>query len=404
MTTRYRNNYDGNSIYTAREERPDGGWTQKTFGKRTGLLLREEDSHGNEMRYEYDRYGFQTKKTDRKRNLEEKNSYTLIPNGGAEYTSTDAYGHELKTILDQAGRKKRTEFRYKDGGQTKITRYEYHEKAPQLVAKVTDYAGRTTETRYDSMDRPIIQINFDGTHTETRYNDLLNYKEVYDTKNQKITYHYDAYGNLTRTVQPNGAITEYEYNIYGKLDRLTTHTDSRNKDKDTISAIEYKYDSVNRLTEIRKGADVTKLEYDNMDNVMRKTLPDNQSIEYDYDTLNRPSKTLYRGKTETLAEEYKYYTDMENLGRLRSVKEYTGTTTYEYDRYGNVEKVTREQHGQRRATQYKHDAYGKLEWIQYPGLADRIVYNYDERQRLRDVEYHPSGAFAPAPLAKGSQK
>ncbi|GBR74810.1 putative Rhs family protein, partial [Candidatus Termititenax aidoneus] len=385
LIVRYRNDYRSNE-YTAREERPDGGWTQKTFGKRTGLLLREEDSYGNEMRYEYDRYGFQTKKQDRKRNLEEKNSYTLIPNSGAEYTSTDVYGHEQKTILDQAGRKKRTEFRYKDGGQTKITQYEYHDKAPQLLAKATDYANRTTETRYDSMDRPILQINFDGTYTETRYNDLLNYKEVYDVKSQKITYHYDAYGNLIKTIQPNGAVTEYQYNIYGKLDKLITHTDSGNKDRDTISIIEYKYDSINRLIEIRKGASVTKMEYDNMDNVIRKTLPDNQTIEYSYDTLNRPLKTQYHDKTKgTQTEEYKYYTDNDNIGRLRSIKDYTGTTTYEYDKYGNIEKVTREQYGQKRSTNYKYDIYGKLEHIQYPGLTDKIVYNYDNRQRLREV-------------------
>ncbi|MDR1997759.1 MAG: hypothetical protein LBQ83_05500, partial [Candidatus Margulisbacteria bacterium] len=320
----YRNDYSSGREYTAREERPDGSWSRKTYGKRTGLLLEEEDSYGNGTKYEYDRYGFMTRQTDRKTGLQEKNSYTLLPGSGAEYVKTDVYGNEEKTQLDQAGRKKQTELRYRGGGQTRTTLYEYHDKAPQLLAKVTDYAGRTTETRYDSMDRPVLQINFDRTYTETRYNDLLNYKEVYDVRKQKITCYYDAYGNLIKTVQPNGAITEYVYNIYGKLDRLITHTDSKNKDKDRQSVVEYKYDSINRLIEIRKGSAVTRLEYDVMDNVVRKYVPGEkagdaaQEISYSYDTLNRPGRTMYHG--ENKQEEYKYYTDINNLGRIQSVK------------------------------------------------------------------------------------
>jgi RHS repeat-associated protein len=379
------------SQYSVRETSFNGNaWTEKFYDKKLGLLIREINSLGFGTEYAYDDFGFMTGKTDTKTNLTETYTYHSLTGDGGTTESTDAIGTVERNYIDRVGRKWKSEITPK-GSFTRITKYEYSD-SPELLTKVTDYLGRVSETKYDSMNRPVIQVNFDGTYMVTRYYDTFNYKEVYDVKKNKITYHYDAYGNLIKAVQPNEAITEYKYNIYGKLDNLITNTNSAEPQKNVRSVIDYVYDSIGRLTQIKKGPSITTLEYDNMDNVIRKTIPTQPGkfaiIENNYDIYSRLRRTDFRDSTGGVSSNiYVYCADQSNFGRIKSVQDGSGITTYDYDRFGNADQVTRTQFGKTRSTYYTYNNFGELLSIQYPGISDKVNYLYDERHRLANVEY-----------------
>jgi YD repeat-containing protein len=53
---------------------------------------------------------------------------------------------------------------------------------------------------------------------------------------------YDANGNLTRLIDPNGNVTQYQYDA---LDRVTTDTNALNNSQT------YRYDAVGNLSQSR---------------------------------------------------------------------------------------------------------------------------------------------------------
>ncbi len=146
------------------------------------------------------------------------------------------------------------------------------------------------------------------------------------------TYEYDAAGRVTKTVSLDTGATRYTYNLTGTL---ASKTDANGV------TIKYVSDNLNRLTEMQ--------------------FPDSsQNITYTYDECTN-------GK-----------------GRVCTMTDPSGTTSYEYDKLRRVVKETKHILGSAYTTGYAYDKAGNLTAITYPS-GRRVSYSYDSVNRPLNV-------------------
>ena len=163
-----------------------------------------------------------------------------------------------------------------------------------------DGLGIETRQEYDPLNRLKTTIqDYLGTDPETAnattgytYDARDNLRQVTDPENLNTVYDYDGLNNLTGLHSPDTGDTTYTYDLAGNR---ITQTDARN-----VTST-YSYDALNRLTAI--------------------TYPTTaKNLSYAYDQPD--SVTGCIGSYP--------------LGRLTRITDESGTTTYCYDRRGNV--------------------------------------------------------------------
>lgn len=196
------------------------------------------------------------------------------------------------------------------------------------------------------------------------------------------SYEYDAAGNLTAVILPDGARTALLYNA---LDQRVRLVDAEN------SVWAYTYDSSGHLLQISSplGA-VTRYEYDTMQRVLNIFYPGGGVVGLRYDSAGWLSAisgagTEVRssgpaGELVTTASSTVSYT-LDRLGRLVSAQGMNnGRTSFSYDALGRVLLHTRPD-GAR--IQYCYDAHGRMVRLITPeGTSDR---SYDAEGRLLSV-------------------
>jgi len=195
-------------------------------------------------------------------------------------------------------------------------------------------------------------------------------------------YGYDLRGNLAGVIDPNGNSTAY---FYDDFDQLTA----------TISPVtgttSYTYDEAGQLvsTTDANGA-VTTRAYDALGRVVRAV------------------STLAGRPTETVT--WTYDIGPLAIGRLSSLSDPAGTTTYSYERRGLVRQETRAfAGGPDLTTKYAYDRDGNRNGIVYPSnqLAVTYVFDYAGRPRsasgfVTDAGYHPFGPLTRLQFANGT--
>lgn len=234
-------------------------------------------------------------------------------------------------------------------------------------SSITDAANGVTSQFYDAFDR--LMTSTKGGH-ETKYD-------------------YDRRDNLVKVTEPTtpassgtGARrleTTYEYNGFGEMKRQVS--------PDT-GATDFTYDAAGNL----------------------KTRIDARSIcaTYDYDALNRVSKIRYATTCNpAIADEEVSYTYdgpancTNGKGRLCTITDKTGTTSYTYDALGRVTSKTQVVAGQTQTVGYRYNSAGQLDQITYPS-GKKIGYSYANNRVtgvtldsnaavLSDAKYRPFG-------------
>ncbi|MBX3688241.1 RHS repeat-associated core domain-containing protein [Dokdonella sp.] len=167
-----------------------------------------------------------------------------------------------------------------------------------------DGLGTRTKQQYDGLNRLVATIqNYNGLDTATAnttthyaYDTRDNLRQVTDPDGLNTVYDYDGLNNLTGLHSPDTGNASYTYD---KAGNRITQTDARN-----VTST-YTYDALNRLTAI--------------------AYPDSSlNVGYAYD---QPDATT--GCSGSYPR-----------GRLTRMTDPTGSTTYCYDRHGNVTKKT----------------------------------------------------------------
>ena len=201
----------------------------------------------------------------------------------------------------------------------------------------TDALGRSSVKGYDPLQRLAESIGDSGgiaAHT---------------------AFSYDAADNLTAITDPKGLVTSYAYNAFGEL-------------------------------EVQSSPDtgVTQVTYDAAGNIATRTDARGITATYAYDGPNRPLATSYPdaanniGYTYDVAPSVCAIGEAFGVGRLSTMADASGQTSYCYNRFGEVVRKVQQTNGVNLTIRYAYTAAGRLAAVTYP---DGMSVDY-----LRDVQ------------------
>ena len=406
--------YDPNGNVT-RTVDGNGNETLYAYDKENRLIS-VTDGLGNTSGYAYDAAGNRTETTDCNGNTlrftyDALNRLTAAERGsgtasrrydalGRVTQLTDGVGAETTYTYDAGGRLVRME----DALGNSVT-YAYDSR--DRVTAVTDALGRTATYTYDG--RGNVRTATDETGLTTTYTyDAAGNRTGETTPDGTTTYTYDALNRLTEVRRPNGAVETYAYDGAGNL---LSHTDPLGR------VTRYAYDQGDRLVSVTDALEgETRYAYDQNGNLTSQTDALGQKTTYTYDALNRQvTRTDAQGKVETYAYDGNgnltghteaggktntfAYNDLDLVetanygggqtasyrydgqGRLVAVEDWTGTTGFELDLLGRIQKAT---DAKGNAVSYQYDALGRRTSLTYPD-GSAVTYGYDGQGRLETV-------------------
>lgn len=346
---------------------------------KAGDLLSVTDPLGNTTTNEYDSFGNLTKVTDPRGH---STTYTYDSVGNL-LTVTNALGEVTVNTYDYLNRLIST----KDpGGHT--TSFAYDELGRQISC--TDARGNTIHTYYDANGNVIkITDQSENIDFEATYDEGNRVVETTDAAGSKTAYKYDFAGNMTQVVDALGHTTKYTYDANGQMissidanggdcyasyDGMGNLTSMTGTNKDTQGGVsrslkEYIYDAAGRVIQEN---DIGKNYYTyNALGLKIKV----------FDASRRPTDIVY-----------------DECGRITSITDYVGTSTYTYDANGNILTATdstgtvrREYDALNRVTkytdiygnivEYEYNSCGMLSKMTYP-TGEVAIYTYDANHNM----------------------
>jgi RHS repeat-associated protein len=233
-------------------------------------------------------------------------------------------------------------------------------------------------------------------------------------------YGYDAEGNPTTALDPNGNET---VTAYDRFQRAFTLTQPRPAPGAASPVVGFDYDGLDQLTKVTdpRGL-VTRYTTDGLGNTTVLQSPDaglknatfdvegklltrtdarGKTTVYAYDPLGRVTSINYAGGTPTqlVYDRYASANDATAIGHLTQITDESGSTTYRYDGLGHVVAKTQVTGSGGLAKSFtvaygwgsSGPSAGKLTSITYPSGA-RANYSYDATGRLSGVTLNPVNA------------
>ena len=379
---------------------PDGAQHFKSYDDK-GRLTVEQDPLGAVTAYQYDEAGRLVALfpgDDEPTSYEHDNGFVRVVRRGEavwKYERNDQGDVTRRTDPDGQV----TDYSYNKYGQLTGVWYPDHSchrlvwnERGQLVEEQLPNGG-IKRYRYDDLGRQIAREDEHGALTQ---------------------YQWDSVGRLIRLVLPGGATREFSYNPYGKIiaerDELGhvtryeyadgLHLISRRINADGTQ-VKYRYDNVRLLlTEIENEVGETyQLDYHPNGLIQQEIGFDGQRTAYAYDLNgNLQEKTEYGDDGSQLVTRY----ERDHAGRLvRKTLPDNNVVDYTYDRKGNLLSVddghwalAYEYDHQNRLTaehqgwgtlRYGYDACGQLKNLRLPDN-NRLTFNHDKGGHLATVE------------------
>ncbi|PWB29856.1 hypothetical protein DCO49_00360 [Stenotrophomonas sp. SPM] len=238
-----------------------------------------------------------------------------------------------------------------DGGAARVTEYQYDNRGNQIRTTLPDAWGideasgllvasgqrNTIEVRYDTLNRAVVQKDVRGNYT---------YKV------------YDVLGQLAYDVDPEGYVTSYSYDAFGSqtsLRRFATALQSG-------ALAGWSAGTALTQAQLRDGGGLVANAAD-------------RQLLTSYDSLGR--------KTETVSSQREYY------GPDGVARQGTPTVRYQYDGYGNLQRLSELMSGQANQA----DAQWAHTWSYYDVLG-RTVMVVDAEGYATSTEYTVTGEVA----------
>lgn len=302
--------------------------------------------------------------------------------------------------LDAAGNRKVEQVR-DPSGNIKRSLHRVYNQLSQLT-QVLNAASLPVE-RSDALNSTIgglaIKDGYDPNGNRVLSQDGLNVKTEQD---------YDPLNRLKTTIQNLGGADLATKNtttgyVYDTRDNLRTVVDP-----DSLSTT-YDYDGLNNLTGLH-SPDTGFSQYtpDAAGNRISQTDNRGQVSTYTYDALNRLTAIAYVGAS-ALNVGYAYdqadgttgCTGSFPQGRLTTMTDASGSTTYCYDRHGNVTRKTQLTGSTALATQYTYNVADRLATMTYPSGAI-VTYGRDVLGRVQTVDWQANAGASAISLVGGA--
>ncbi|WP_282295262.1 RHS repeat-associated core domain-containing protein [Stenotrophomonas sp. PS02289] len=293
----------------------------------TGQVQKIREPDGSSITYIYDA-------AQRLTDIEDNTGNSI------HYTLDNAGNRLREDTADTTGSLRRTLSRiYNTLGQLTVLRdANNHETAfgydPEgNPSSVIDALARSTSHRYDALNRlshTVQDIAGFNAQIESTYNALDQVTQVTDPKGLNTTYTYNGFGDLIAQNSPDSGNTAMARDAAGNL---TVRTDARG-----VQVLHH-YDALNRLTGIS---------YPNP----------NLNVGYSYDTA-----PAVCGSNERF-----------HKGRVAQVQHAGGSTTYCYDRLGQMTRKVQTVNGVSSTLRYAYNIGGRLQLLTYPdgSVADYV--------------------------------
>jgi RHS repeat-associated protein len=218
---------------------------------------------------------------------------------------------------------------------------------------------------------------------------------------------FDPLNRLSRTLQDyagidpatHDATTEYSYDV---RDNLRTVKDP------SLLTTTYTYDALNNLIQLSSpDTGQTLYTYDRAGNRITQTDSRGTASTHVYDALNRLTATNYADAAQNVSFLY----DQSNavtgclgsfpLGRQTGMVDPSGSTTYCYDRRGNVRRKTQITNGVSFVTEYSYDLADRLATLTYPSGAI-VAYVRDAVGRIFKVTWQANASAAAIPVVSNA--
>lgn len=266
------------------------------------------------------------------------------------------------------------------------TVYSYAYDNAHRLTTITDDLGNTITYTYDDADNITLQVYKDtgATLTYTHsyvYDELSRIMESVDANLDAVGYAYDVNSNVTDVTDGNMNVTSYAFD---GLDRLVTSTDALSgvtslglNELDQLQDVtdprsnvtSYTYNAFGDVTQsISPDRGTRTYTHDKGGNVTSMTDARAVVSNYTYDVLNRLASVAYPSDSALdVALTYDSASGCgTSLGRLCSVTDAAGTTTYIYDVLGRLTSTSKAVGALTFTTGYGYDASGVLSSITLP--------------------------------------
>ena len=258
--------------------------------------------------------------------------------------------------------------------------YDGARRLTRVADGLGNYIEYTLDTEGNKLAENIYDISNVLKKALTQTFDVYNRLDISSQLNETIDFDYAPDGTLDLLTDGNNIVTDYSYDALKRLTRTTR--DLNGSDPATADAFtQYGYDTSDRLTSVTDpNGNVTSYIYDDLGNLLSQTSPDTGTTTYSYDAAgNLKTRQDANGNTFT----YTY----DALNRLIFL-DAPGTAddvSYNYDActngIGRLCSITRGTS----TVDYSYDAFGNI--TAHQGIA----YTYDNAQRMKTITY-PSGA------------
>lgn len=410
-------NYDvkGNLLSKIIRDKAENTSIKQTFKYNNFGQLTEIDGPRTDVadisRFVYDLSGNLTTATNALGHITRFTSYdahgrpaeVIDPNGLTTKLSYDKRGRIVSRIVGQ----KSTSYFYDGVGQLlkvilptgDAISYTYDDA--HRLTDIRDSTGARIHYTLDAADNLINAEIFDedgnlSRESKATFNHLGSLQKIISSNNRETLFEYDENGNVTTITDPllrqtffnldaldrtREVIFPDESSIkidYDMNDQVTTVTNARE------SVVTYTRNSLAQTKQVESDdfePYVIAQQYDKAGNVKSKVEARGITTSYTYDALNRLTSISAPNVTTSV---YSYDAGPNGKGRLTSMADESGSTSFVYNSQGRIDSVSRMLNGLSLTTRHVYDTAGRLIQLIYPS-GRAITYRYEKGQ-IRGID------------------
>ncbi len=296
------------------------------------LLVEETDPEGNTTRYTY----------DSNRNLIQK----VDPNG---QTTTYIYD-ALNRLTGRSYPGNSESFAYDPEGNlvsasnNAVTMLFTYDALNRLTSKTLTNWGKSISYSYDAAGNRTAMLDPDGGTTQYQYDGNNRLTQLTDPAGNTTSFTYDAAGRMTQQTNGNGTYVQYYYDDADRVDSVV-HRDAGGA---VLLRFGYTYDARGNRLSMTDLSGTHSYSYDGSYRLDSVSYPGGDSEYFLYDATGNRTQLVKNG----IGTQYTYddadrlqaagsasFT-FDNNGNLTSRSDSTGTTTYSYDGQDRLTQVT----------------------------------------------------------------